>query len=149
MLLLEERGYHYSQIRLFQLLLTPLAWILRQIFCIFLFLCAASLFGTIIAQVNEIVAHLTTKKKDLDTILEAYLVLNPRFKMQFSYYNFSSICSNILLEHGFYGTFSKHIVTFLLHGSKSEISASYSPVFQAGSLDYISSKKMGAFPVHD
>jgi hypothetical protein len=52
---------------------------LSQVFCIFLFLCAASLFGTIIAQVNEIVAHLTTKKKDLDTILEAYLVLNPRF----------------------------------------------------------------------
>ncbi len=49
-----------------------------QVFCIFLFLCAASLFGTIIAQVNEIVADLTTKKKDLDRILEAYLVLNPR-----------------------------------------------------------------------
>jgi hypothetical protein len=48
------------------------------VFCIFLFLCAASLFGTIIAQVNEIVADLTTKKKDLDKILEAYLVLNPR-----------------------------------------------------------------------
>ena len=27
---------------------------------------------------NEIVADLTTKKKDLDRILEAYLVLNPR-----------------------------------------------------------------------
>ena len=49
-----------------------------QVFCIFLFLCAASLFGTIIAQVNEIVADLTTKKKELDRILEAYLVLNPR-----------------------------------------------------------------------
>jgi hypothetical protein len=49
-----------------------------QVFCVFLFLCAASLFGTIIAQVNEIVADLTTKKKDLDRILEAYLALNPR-----------------------------------------------------------------------
>jgi hypothetical protein len=49
-----------------------------QVFCIFLFLCAASLFGTIIAQVNEIVADLTTKKKELDLILEAYLALNPR-----------------------------------------------------------------------
>ncbi len=49
-----------------------------QVFCIFLFLCAASLFGTIIAQVNEIVADLTTKKKDLDRILESYLALNPR-----------------------------------------------------------------------
>jgi hypothetical protein len=54
---------------------------LAQIFCIFLFLCAASLFGTIIAQVNEIVAQMTTKKKDLDAILEAYLVLNPRHRI--------------------------------------------------------------------
>jgi hypothetical protein len=53
-----------------------------QVFCIFLFLCAASLFGTIIAQVNEIVADLTTKKKDLDRILEAYLVLNPRYVLK-------------------------------------------------------------------
>jgi hypothetical protein len=52
--------------------------VILQIFCIFLFLCAASLFGTIIAQVNEIVADLTTKKKDLDRILESYLTLNPR-----------------------------------------------------------------------
>jgi hypothetical protein len=50
-----------------------------KVFCIFLFMCAASLFGTIVAQVNEIVGDLTTKKKDLDRILEAYLVLNPRF----------------------------------------------------------------------
>jgi hypothetical protein len=41
-------------------------------------MCAASLFGTIVAQVNEIVGDLTTKKKDLDRILESYLVLNPR-----------------------------------------------------------------------
>ena len=46
-----------------------------QVFCVFLFLCAASLFGTIIAQVNEIVADLTTKKKDLDRVLEIYLAL--------------------------------------------------------------------------
>ena len=43
-----------------------------------MFLSAASLFGTIIAQVNEIVADLTTKKKDLDSILESYLAVNPR-----------------------------------------------------------------------
>ncbi len=52
--------------------------LLHQVFCTFLFLSAASLFGTIIAQVNEIVADLTTKKKDLDKILESYLNLNPR-----------------------------------------------------------------------
>jgi hypothetical protein len=51
---------------------------LWQVFCIFLFLCAASLFGTIIAQVNEIVTHMTTKKKDLDERLEIYLSVNPR-----------------------------------------------------------------------
>jgi hypothetical protein len=30
------------------------------------------------AQVNEIAAHLTTKKKDLDEILEAYLAVHPK-----------------------------------------------------------------------
>jgi hypothetical protein len=49
------------------------------VYCLFLFLCAASLFGTIIAQVNEIVAHLTTKKKDLDEIFESYLSVRPRW----------------------------------------------------------------------
>ena len=57
------------------------AYFLPQVFCIFLFLCAASLFGTIIAQINEIVADLTTKKKDLDRILEGYLALNPRHSL--------------------------------------------------------------------
>ena len=49
-----------------------------QVYCIFLFLSAASLFGTIIAQVNEIVASLTMKKKDLDSILEVYLGVHPK-----------------------------------------------------------------------
>jgi hypothetical protein len=49
-----------------------------KVFCIFLFLFAASLFGTIIAEINEIVAHVTTKKKDLDAILESYLSVRPR-----------------------------------------------------------------------
>ncbi len=48
-------------------------------FCIGLFLCAASLFGTIIAQVNEIVSQLTTRKKDLDNILASYVYLKPRY----------------------------------------------------------------------
>lgn len=56
-------------------------WLAGQVYCIFLFLSAASLFGTIIAQVNEIVADLTTKKKDLDSILENYLSVNPRSEM--------------------------------------------------------------------
>jgi len=50
----------------------------ERVFCIFLFLCAASLFGTIIAQVNEIVAQLTTKKKDLENILASYVFVKPR-----------------------------------------------------------------------
>ena len=66
-----------------------------QIFCIFLFLCAASLFGTIIAQVNEIVADLTTKKKDLDKILESYLTLNPRLVGK----DFEICCLNLKLKY--------------------------------------------------
>jgi hypothetical protein len=49
-----------------------------QIFCIFLFLCAASLFGTLISQVNEIVNQKTSMSKELDEILEAYLTIEPR-----------------------------------------------------------------------
>ena len=51
---------------------------MMQIYCIFLFLGSASLFGTIIAQINEIVKDITTKKKDLDEILEGYLAVRPR-----------------------------------------------------------------------
>jgi hypothetical protein len=49
-----------------------------QIFCIFLFLCAASLFGTLISQVNEIVNQQTSMSKELDVILEAYLAVEPK-----------------------------------------------------------------------
>ncbi len=49
-----------------------------QVFCIFLFLCSASLFGTLISQVNEIVHQQTSASKDLDEILEAYLVIEPK-----------------------------------------------------------------------
>ena len=51
---------------------------MMQIYCIFLFLGSASLFGSIIAQINEIVKDITTKKKDLDEILEGYLAVRPR-----------------------------------------------------------------------
>jgi hypothetical protein len=51
---------------------------LLQVYCIFLFLCAASLFGTLISQVNEIVNQKTSVSKDLDEILESYLVVEPR-----------------------------------------------------------------------
>ncbi len=49
-----------------------------QVFCIFLFLCAASLFGTLISQINEILNQKTSMSKDLDAILEAYLAVEPR-----------------------------------------------------------------------
>jgi hypothetical protein len=49
-----------------------------QVFCIFLFLCAASLFGTLISQVNEIVNQKTSMSKELDEILESYLAVEPR-----------------------------------------------------------------------
>jgi hypothetical protein len=50
-----------------------------QIFCIFLFLCSASLFGTLISQINEIVNQETSVTKELDVILEAYLVIQPKY----------------------------------------------------------------------
>jgi hypothetical protein len=50
----------------------------RQVYCIFLFLFSASLFGTIISQVNEIVAQHTNEAKELDKILEAYSEMQPR-----------------------------------------------------------------------
>jgi hypothetical protein len=49
-----------------------------QVYCIFLFFCAASLFGTLISQVNEIVAAQGMVTKELDGILEAYLTVQPR-----------------------------------------------------------------------
>jgi hypothetical protein len=48
------------------------------VFCIFLFLGAASLFGTIVSQINEIVASQTNLSKELDSILEAYFSIEPR-----------------------------------------------------------------------
>ena len=47
-------------------------------YCIFLFLYAASLFGTLISQVTEIVASHAAMSKELDSILEAYLAVHPR-----------------------------------------------------------------------
>jgi hypothetical protein len=49
-----------------------------QIFCIFLFLTAVSLFGTLISQLNEIVAKQTSETKELDENLESYLDIHPR-----------------------------------------------------------------------
>ena len=51
---------------------------LQQVYSIFLFLYAASLFGTLISQVNEIVAAHAIMSRELDTILEAYFSLQPR-----------------------------------------------------------------------
>jgi hypothetical protein len=48
------------------------------VYCIFLFLYAASLFGTLISQVTEIVASHAAMSKELDSILEAYLAVHPR-----------------------------------------------------------------------
>ena len=49
-----------------------------QIYCVFLFCVAASLFGTLISQVNEIVAAQALQSKELDSVLEAYLDVKPR-----------------------------------------------------------------------
>jgi hypothetical protein len=49
-----------------------------QVFCVFLFLTAAIFFGTLISQVNEIVAAQTTQNKELDDTLASYLSVHPR-----------------------------------------------------------------------
>jgi hypothetical protein len=51
---------------------------LEQVYCIFLFLGAASLFGTLVSQINEIVAAQQVVSKELDLILDAYLSIHPR-----------------------------------------------------------------------
>jgi hypothetical protein len=57
-------------------------------FCCFLFLFAASLFGTIISQVNDIVAQHASMTKELDTILEMYLSVQPKFVPQALFFDF-------------------------------------------------------------
>ena len=53
-------------------------WRKWQIYCIFLFLGAASVFGTLISQVNEIVNQQTSMSQELDEVLEAYLAIEPK-----------------------------------------------------------------------
>ena len=43
-----------------------------------MFLTAVSLFGTLISQLNEIVAKQTSQTKELDDNLETYLAVQPR-----------------------------------------------------------------------
>jgi hypothetical protein len=45
---------------------------------VFLFLVAASFFGTLISELNEIVAAQTMKTKEIDEIMAAYLTIRPR-----------------------------------------------------------------------
>mmetsp|Transcript_26503 Transcript_26503/g.69694 ORF Transcript_26503/g.69694 Transcript_26503/m.69694 type:complete len:517 (-) Transcript_26503:627-2177(-) len=50
----------------------------EAIFCIFLFLTAATIFAMLVAQINEIVASLQESSKELDDYLDAYLSISPR-----------------------------------------------------------------------
>jgi hypothetical protein len=47
-----------------------------------MFLCSASLFGTLISQINEIVNQETSAAKELDVILEAYAAVQPKYDFQ-------------------------------------------------------------------
>ncbi len=49
-----------------------------QIYCVFLFLAAVSLFGTLISQLNEILAAQTNQIKELENTLVSYITINPR-----------------------------------------------------------------------
>ena len=50
----------------------------RQAYCVFMFLAAVSLFGTLISQLNEILASSGTFTRQLHRNFEAYLELRPR-----------------------------------------------------------------------
>ena len=49
-----------------------------QVFCVFLFLCAATLFGALVSQLNEIVVTTTHATKELDYNLESYTYIKPK-----------------------------------------------------------------------
>ncbi len=49
-----------------------------QVYCVFLFMSSAFLFGILVSQINEIVAAKQVKTKELDTILDAYISINPK-----------------------------------------------------------------------
>ena len=44
-----------------------------------MFLTAVSLFGTLISQLNEIVAKQTSQTKELDENLDMYLAIQPKY----------------------------------------------------------------------
>ncbi len=48
---------------------------------IFLFLAAVSLFGTLISQLNEVIAAQTALSKELDKTLGAYLDIRPQYDL--------------------------------------------------------------------
>jgi hypothetical protein len=52
---------------------------LVQVYCVFLFMSSAFLFGILVSQINEIVAAKQVKTKELDTILDAYISINPKW----------------------------------------------------------------------
>ena len=49
-----------------------------QVFCIFLFVCAASLFGALVSEISEIVVSATYASKELDENLESYTSIKPK-----------------------------------------------------------------------
>ncbi len=54
-----------------------------QVYCIFLFLSAAFLFGILVSQINEIVAGQQAMSKELDEILDAYFSIQPRCRFEY------------------------------------------------------------------
>jgi hypothetical protein len=59
-------------------LLKPTLCILGQVYMILVFLAAVSIFGTLISQLNDIVAAQTLENKELDETLRAYLDIRPK-----------------------------------------------------------------------
>ncbi len=84
---------------------------MHQVFCIFLFLSAASLFGALVSEMNDIVVSATNVTKELDENLESYTAIKPRclpdpFIDSLNFSTYTAPCSA--------GTFCAWVATDLL-----------------------------------
>uniref|UniRef100_A0A7S0M770 Ion transport domain-containing protein n=1 Tax=Cryptomonas curvata TaxID=233186 RepID=A0A7S0M770_9CRYP len=53
----------------------------ERVFCIFLFVAAATIFGTLVSQINEIISASEASAKERDRYVDTYLAIKPRLPM--------------------------------------------------------------------
>ncbi len=51
-----------------------------QVFCVFLFMAGASLFGTMLSQLNEILQNMSRESRELGDHLERYISFMSEYK---------------------------------------------------------------------